>query len=231
MLLKNLKYIFPVGLLIFVYSCINDGHKKIIVEDPNGYFREEFIVINDSIKDGVYLKYFGNGVLWDSCVYKNDTLQGVRKLFTDKGKLEIKENYKDGVLQGEYVVYFPNGKIKLLQYYKNNVMQDTSYAYYDNGTLKEKVTFKDGLENGPFIEYYKNGGVHWKGTYFNGDNEQDTLYEYSDKGELIKKMLCNRGVCFTIWTKDKGDIKPDTEIIKKEMIEMTDDLINKSLIE
>ncbi|HHB51482.1 MAG TPA: hypothetical protein ENK75_00320, partial [Saprospiraceae bacterium] len=134
MQLNKFVYIF-IGLMVFETSCINDGHKKIIVEDSNGFFREEYIVKNDSIKDGVYLKYFGNGILWDSCFYKNDTLQGVRKLFNDKGVLEIKENYKDGILEGEYKVYYPNGKIKLLQFYRNNIMQDTSYAYFDNGVL------------------------------------------------------------------------------------------------
>jgi len=225
-MIKTLKYLLFSFVFLFFYSCIGDGHKKIVVRDPNGYFREEFIVINDSIKDGTYLKFYGNGKLWDSCFYKNDTLQGVRKLFTDDGNLEIKENYKDGILHGEYYVYYPNGNIKLLQYFNNNVMEDTSYAYFENGKLKEKVTFKNGLENGPFIEYYKNGNFKWVGKYLNGDNEQDTLYQYSDQGILIKKMLCNRGVCFTIWTKEKGEIKPDTGIIKKELIEMSENLIN-----
>ena len=214
--MKDYRFIFFLiaAMTFSVYSCFNDGHKKVVVKDPNGYFREEYIVKNDSIKDGVYLKFLPNGVLWDSCFYKNDTLQGERKLFTDKGILEIKENYKDGALQGKYIVYYPNGKIKLLQYFRNNVMTDTSYAYYENGALKEKVTIKNNLENGPFTEYYQNGQIHWKGTYLDGDNEQDTLYEFSEQGEMIKKMFCKKGVCFTIWTKEKGKIKPDMEFIK-----------------
>ncbi len=219
-------FFFLTILFLSLNSCINDGHKKIIVQDPNGFFREEYIVINDSVKDGVYLKFYGNGVLWDSCFYKNDTLQGIRKLFSDKGYLEIKENYKNGVLNGEYLVYYPNGKIKLRQYFDDGTMQDTSFAYYENGHIKEKVTFKYGLENGPFTEYYKNGKIHWKGTYLDGDNEQDTLYEYSEQGELLKKMMCYKGICFTIWTKEKGIIKRDKKEILNDIIETDEELVN-----
>jgi len=196
---------FIIALSLFAFfACSLDKHKKVIIKDARGFFREEFTVVNDSIKDGTYKKFYGNGVLWDSCFYVNDTLQGQRKIYDDNGRLEIIENYKDGLLDGEYLVFYPDGKLKLKQFFKNNILTDTSYAYYENGVLKEKVCMSNNMENGPFEEYYENGMLHWKGRYLNGDNEQDTLYEYDKQGRLIKKMLCDKGICHTIWKKDKN---------------------------
>lgn len=202
---------------------MNDSHKKIIVEDPDGYFREEYTVVSDSIKDGMYLKYFSNGKLYDSCNYKNGILEGERKIFSDKGYVEIQETYKNGILEGPYLVYHPNGNIKIKQTFTNNVLSDFSYRYYSDGVLKEKVTIVDGLENGPFDEYYPNGNLHWKGQYLNGDYEQDTLYEYNTSGELMKKLLCNKGICNTVWTLEEG-----LKVLDKK-IKIADSLIQKSI--
>ncbi|MBK7093540.1 MAG: hypothetical protein IPH57_00170 [Saprospiraceae bacterium] len=48
---------------------------------------------------------------------------------------------------------------------------------------------KNNEENGSFEDFYENGKIHWKGTYLNGDNEHDTLYEYDDTGILLKDVL------------------------------------------
>ena len=68
-------------------------------------------------------------------------------------------------------------------------------------------SFKDNLENGPFAEYYENGNIHWEGNYLGGDFEQDTLKEFDKEGELIRILFCNKGVCQTIWTPEKGFIE------------------------
>ena len=198
-----MKFLLSVIVFIFfIFACAENRHKKVIVKDASGFFKEEFTVIDDSIKDGTYKKYYGNGILWDSCYYKNDTLQGQRKIYDNNGNLEIIENYKDGVLDGEYLVFYPDGQIKIRQFFKDNVLSDTSYVYYKNGVLKEKVCMADNKENGPFEEYYESGVLHWKGRYLDGDNEQDTLYEYDRNGILIRKMLCDKGICHTIWKKN-----------------------------
>jgi len=202
-------------LLIIVFvgftGCIADNHKQVIVKDPDGYYTEKYFVLDDSIKDGIYLKFYASGNLSDSCYYKNDTIQGIKHIYSDKGYLEIQETYLNGVLNGDYKVFYPNGQVKLKQTFKDDVLTGYSYAYYDNGVLKEKVLLKNGIENGPFEEYYKSGKMHWKGTYLNGENEQDTLYEYDLSGEIKRKLFCNKGVCFTVWTKEKGFVKHDSK--------------------
>lgn len=215
--------VFSIMILVLTgsYGCIKSNHKKIVVQHPDGYYKEVYYVLDDSIKDGSYQKFFPDGKLWDSCYYKNDTIEGIRKIFSNKGYIEVIENYKNGVLDGNYQVLYPEGKIKLNQTYNKGVLEGFSLAYYPNGNIKEKVTMKNNEENGSFEDYYENGKIHWKGTYLNGDNEHDTLYEYDDTGILIKKMFCQYGVCQTVWTKEKGEITDlkilpaDKELLKQ----------------
>lgn len=207
-------------VLLSLSSCKFFTHKKLIVNNPNGYFREEYSVYKDSIKDGEYKKFFPDGKLMESCTYKMDSLDGERKIYTKDGKVEILENYNNGKLEGKYNVFYPNGKIKLEQTFKNGSMEGMSLLYYETGQLKEKVMMKKNEENGPFEQYYESGKIHWKGNYLEGDFEQDTLYEYDKEGILLKKMYCTYGVCQTVWTKEKGkiNVKPlniDPELIKK----------------
>ena len=70
---------------------------------------------------------------------------------------------------------------------------------------------RESTENGPFEEYYKNGEIHWKGTFIDGPNEVGLLTEYSEEGEILKKMECSKYsddyICQTIWEKGKGEVK------------------------
>ncbi|MGE5355284.1 MAG: toxin-antitoxin system YwqK family antitoxin [Deltaproteobacteria bacterium] len=197
-----IRFSFLLIIVLFT-GCFNNKHKKVVVQHPDGYYREVYFVINDSIKDGSYQKFFPDGKLWDSCYYKNDTLHGKRKIFSNKGFLEIQENYNNGILDGDYFLFYPDGKVKLKQTLINGAIEGFSYGYYPSGAIKEKVKMVKNEENGSFEEYHENGKIHWKGTYLNGNNEQDTLYEYNTEGTLIKKMFCQNGVCSTLWSIDK----------------------------
>ncbi len=206
------KVLFLCISFLVLYSCGHDKHRKIVVEDSGGVFREEYYVINDTIKDGKYLRFFVGGKLSDSCNYKMGKLDGIRKLYSDDGNLEIVETYKNGKLNGDYIVYYPNGKVKIKQKFVDNKIQGISYKYFLNGNMQEEVTMKNGMENGAFKEYYDNGNLHWKGFFVEGPNEQDTLYEYSKNGDLIRKLFCKIGYCRTVWRIKEGYVKLDPKL-------------------
>ena len=174
---------------------------------PDGYYKEIYEVTDDSIKHGTYLKYYSNEILADSCEYQNGKIHGERKLYSEEGKLEIVESYEHGVFEGPYTTYYPGGQIKKIQQYKSDKIQGILEEYYENGKLKAEVTFRDNLENGPFKEYHENGQLHWEGFYANGDYEQDTLKEYNLEGLLVRKLYCDKGICQTVWTPDKGYVE------------------------
>ena len=76
-------------------------------------------------------------------------------------------------------------------------------VYFMKRALQEaQMAFDKNEENGPFEEYHPNGKIKAKGTYLAGDNEHGLLEIFDDKGELIKKMQCKKGVCRTTWKKE-----------------------------
>lgn len=206
-MIKYLKIYLFIFVLIKFISCVEDEHKKIYIEAPDHSYKEEFFVDKDSMKDGEYKRFFANGQLEISCIYKKGSLEGIKKRYSDKGYLEALETYKNSMMNGSYFVFYPNGKIKLKQIFIDNLLQGISYGYYSDGKLREKVEIKNGFENGSFEEYYPSGRLHWKGTYLNGEYEHDSLFEYNQSGDLMRKLFCQMGFCFTVWRLRESDVK------------------------
>jgi antitoxin component YwqK of YwqJK toxin-antitoxin module len=202
-----IKQIIPfIALLLFLSSCGRDG-KKIVSVHPDGYFKEVYHVKEDSIKHGPYMKYFASGILADSCHYSDGKIHGERHIFSREGYLEIIETYVEGHFEGPYSTYYPNGQMKKIQHYHADKIQGEVKQFYENGNLKAIIQFLDNLENGPFKEYYENGSLHWEGFYEGGDFEVDTLTEYAQEGNIVRKLFCEKGICQTVWTPEEGYIQ------------------------
>ncbi len=223
--MRTYYFLFIVfGGLSILSSCEFNDHRKVVVNDPSGYYRDEYYVVNDSIKDGQFLRFFSDGKLSDSCGYKMGKLEGIKKLYSSKGNLQTLETYKNGKLNGDYIVYYPDGNVKIKQKFIDDRLEDISYRYYPNGKIQEEVTMKNGLENGAFKEYYPSGVLHWKGLFVDGANEQDTLYEYDKNGELMRKLFCEMGYCRTFWRMKEGYIglDPKLEIDRNKLQNIVD---------
>jgi hypothetical protein len=100
-----------------------------------------------------------------------------------------------------------NGEVQISGAYDHGELRGTWKRYYPGGGLLEEVTYEDNLENGPFMEYYKNGNLKARGKYLDGDFEHDTLFMYAEAGTLARLMLCNRGICNTIWIADSTKVE------------------------
>jgi antitoxin component YwqK of YwqJK toxin-antitoxin module len=126
---------------------------------------------------------------------------GQQKIY-EKGVLYSVANFIDGEHHGKYQTLYPSGKVNVEGEYVNNVMTGKWKRYYPDANLMEVVSFKDNEENGPFVEFYPNGNVKAEGDYLNGDNEHGELFLYDINGILIKRMMCDNGICRTIWVKE-----------------------------
>ena len=209
------KTLFPIFLFFLVLDCSqinknrtnkdvemngNLGHlEKVENEDEFGYVEQFFRRKDDYAREGSYEKYSPEGALVEKATYINDTINGTRIIFSEKGDTQIVETYKMGVFNGPFIAYHEKGGKELIGHYENDVMVGVWEKYYPGGALFEKVNFKNNQENGPFVEYYENGNLKAEGEYLDGDNEHGLLRLYNDKGELIKKMECDKGICKTIW--------------------------------
>lgn len=188
------------------------GDKTIITQYESGEKYEEYQYTGDSLKHGWYKSYSPGGILIEESTYVDGKLDGPRRIFTDKGELEVTEHYSMDALEGTFKTYHTNGKVKLEGVYTENVLSGIVKGYYPTGELMEEVMFEDNQEQGPFKEYHKNGNLKWQGTYRNGDKEFGLLQEYDEEGQLIRKMMCDdNAICTTTWTIDGSHLKPKKE--------------------
>jgi antitoxin component YwqK of YwqJK toxin-antitoxin module len=185
--------------IVFIFHACT---QTIVKKDEDGHIYEKFTIDKKTkTKNGDFTRYFANGNVAETAFYKNDRLEGERKILTQTGQTEIIEHYLDGKFQGEYKAYFLNGKLKQEGTYTNGEMTGKWKGYYDTGELKEIVTFEHNLENGAFTEFHKNGNRKTEGIYNNGDFEQGELHIYDEAGALIKLMDCESGICRTRWSR------------------------------
>ena len=166
-------------------------------------------------KHGPYTSYHENGQVFEERFYQNDKLEGVSKVYFENGKLDYVETHKDDLYDGLYQKYYESGQLANEGQYENNEMNGVWKRWYENGTLREEVEFAANNENGPFKEYHENGQLKTQGVYLDGDNEQGELLIYDENGKLAEKMICEYGVCGTVWKKEEGDLEVDLEKIKR----------------
>lgn len=197
-----------------MYSCNTGGLQEVLVESD--YNKEVYYIDKDSLRQGEYVELSKDGKDTISTVhFKDDKMDGRRKIYDSRGNVATIETYSNGIFHGPEITFFPSGQMHTKGNFTNGKLDSLFYVYYETGELKEKVTMRESTENGPFEEYYKNGKVHWQGTFIDGPNEIGLLKEFSEEGELIKKMECGKYsgdyICQTIWEKGNGDVKLQLE--------------------
>ncbi len=200
-----LRISFYISYLFFFFACSNGLETVEKTEDDGAVIRYTRLKTNFA-KQGAFTKKDANGIKIEDAQYLNDTLHGERRLYYfETGELQITETYNKGAFSGPYKIYYKNGQIKFEGNYNNGILEGKTKGFYDDGQLKEIVAFDKNEENGPFEEYHPNGKIKAKGTYLNGDNEHGLLEIFDEKGTLIKKMQCEKGVCRTTWKKEDNN--------------------------
>jgi antitoxin component YwqK of YwqJK toxin-antitoxin module len=203
--------IYPYLIIILglsIISCQGESNIK-SVKDDQGNVVESYAIDEAGLKHGVFKTFDTEGNLTEEAEYNHGKLNGYRRIFRSDKSMEIEEHYTDDVINGAYTVYYPNGGVELSGDYIDGEMNGQLQRYYESGNLMETVTMVDNNENGEFKEYYENGNIQWEGNYVNGENEVGLLKQYNESGDLIKKMMCDSlSICQTIWTIEKGDVKP-----------------------
>ncbi len=227
--LSSFPLAFVLAAAIFLTSCggekpaaggenttSSSALEKKIDKYQSGKTQEEYeFDAKRKLRHGKSVFYYEDGKPMIEQTYKDGKREGLQKKFYPDGKLEAEIEHKNDMMEGAFVFYYPDGKKKYEGTHKNNGLHGQVRSYYPSGTLKELVTMVDGFENGAFEEYYDTTGtIKTKGTYTSLPEEegraaeQGLLEEYNPAGEVIAKKDCDKGVCYTIWTKEKGDIKP-----------------------
>lgn len=187
-------------LTLLLFSACQSKYEVVEILDDNGRLSERFEMRRaDSVKNGVYERFFSNGTVSERMTYIDGVLQGEHTYFYDNGQVDEIQIHKDGKLNGMYKKYYKNGQLKLELPYVEDVISGEGKGYYENGQVKEVVSFQANQENGAFTEYHENGNLKAIGSYIDGDYEQDTLKLFDTSGALERIMFCNSGRCSTLW--------------------------------
>lgn len=84
----------------------------------DGSIKAEGYYINDTIKEGLFKRYYRNGKLEFEINYHGNKENGPYIKYFENEKKQFVFNYKDGLKSGVCTEYFDNGKPKFFQVYK-----------------------------------------------------------------------------------------------------------------
>jgi antitoxin component YwqK of YwqJK toxin-antitoxin module len=193
-----------IGLVVL--AVIGCQSKTEVVEDTNEFGRKIRYERrkSDFAKEGLFQRFYEDGVVAEEAMYQNDTLHGTQKFFYPTGKLEREQNFNHGVDHGPYKKYYENGQLEISYQFVNGAIEGESIRYYPNGKVMEVVAIVHNEENGPFKEYYDTGILKAEGNYIYEDEEaveNGELREYDSTGVLIRVADCVSGICRTKWRK------------------------------
>ncbi len=164
------------------------------------------------LKHGYEKTFYTNGQLMIARNYALGQAEGKEVSYYETGQIQSEVFNQQNRRNGAFRHYHPNGKLAQEGVYKNDGIEGVLKVYYDTGSLKETLNYKEGKENGEFIEYNLNGSLKAKGNYLTNEEDKEVenglLELYDDTGKLSSKMDCEMGVCYTVWTVEKGNITP-----------------------
>jgi hypothetical protein len=90
---------------------------------------------------------------------KADTTDGLKKYYTQDGKLKTELTILKGKRHGVAKTYYRNGKVSLEMNYVNGKREGISKRYYEDGTLYQETNYKDDKIDGERKKFKENGSL------------------------------------------------------------------------
>lgn len=186
----------PIGT--FTYNYKSNKVKAIIKHNATStrseatYYHENGKVMSQGIyrnqkKDSIWVSYNEKGRITMSETYKNDELNGEKKLYylpydpSDKSEIVISVyNYVNGQVEGKFIEYYPSKVIRKTGQYKNHKRHGEWIQYEINGNKLIVEHFWEGKQHGWFIGYDEKGQEGQRQYYYYGNIVE---------GEKLKKLL------------------------------------------
>jgi len=109
-----------------------------------GKIRSEFIMSDDSGKNGILKKYGYDGKVTSVAHIKNGVNDGVETWFDKHGRVLMKVPYVNGKKDGVQEAYYENGDVMISTTYVNGVKNGKAVAYNKDGSIHRQVIFRNG---------------------------------------------------------------------------------------
>lgn len=94
-------------------------------------------------------------------------------------------NYQNGKIEGKSLKWYFNGRMERREEYKNGILR-LRETWYLTGQMDERIQYRDGKEDGETIKYFEDGKINKIGSYREG--KKDGLWEEYYKFEKPKSQ-------------------------------------------
>ncbi len=174
-------------------------------------------------KNGKHIYFNKNGDTTLLEYYKNDKLNGVKRMFYKSGAVHRAISYTDGIMNGPFLSYNKEGKLLEKLNYKLGHKDGTQTYYYDDGILLKTENWTNDIKNGSFTTYYYQGFVQTLENYKKGVKE-GWFEEYFPNKRMKLRSLYKKGVLIEEHEfNEKGkEIRTFPEVIKEKESEDDD---------
>ncbi len=168
-------------------------------------------------KDGIHMVLKADGGFEYVEHYKNDKLNGTKRIYNYRGPLAEEVMYTDGKKSGQYIKwskaalkqeegayldderhgktiwYYEDGNKPATEYnYVKGSLEGEAIAYHLNGKVSEKGMYKNNNKTGEWKEYYDNGKVKAEGKYEN-DLKEGVWKQYTEDGKAAGTIKYSKG--------------------------------------
>ncbi len=122
----------------------------------------------EGLRQGQWIYYFdtvGSPIEWEMNYFMGNK-HGRQIFFTQKGDTILLENYIHGKLDGVKKTYYSKSRIEKIVYYTQGIMNGSFKSYSYKGKLLQESNYVMGRKDGEFKYYYDDGVLlkieHWK---------------------------------------------------------------------
>ncbi len=159
-------------VLMLLFGCFNPSETiRLSSSSPEIDLFKNVILYQGSPFSGLIYEMFpySNDTLW-SCQYKSGMKDGVWKKYFKEGEIKETRLFKENKKEGNYLGFYKDGSKNFVFQFKNGEYSGTNRVWAKGGVLIEEATFKDGYENGVQKRWYLNGKI--KSNYIIKDNRR-----------------------------------------------------------
>ncbi len=145
--MKQLSLVLSIFIFLSLTGCESPSlmGKEVKKEYfTGGKIRSEFIMDDDSGKNGLLKTYGYNGNVTSTVTMRNGVKDGFQTWFDEKGRPIRKVPYINGRIHGTQTELYENGDTMVTIPFQNGLRQGVAIAYNKDGTVHKQVLYKNG---------------------------------------------------------------------------------------
>jgi len=136
-----------VAALLWITGCTPpslDGKRVKREYFPKGQLKSEFIMDDNSGKNGILKEYGLEGKVIVVTPIRNGVKNGVQKRYDNEGRLALETTYVNGIKNGPQRAYYDNGQLWYILPFKNGVLDGHAVMYDRKGKRIREAYYKNG---------------------------------------------------------------------------------------